>query len=51
MPFHLVKCVGMKNSYYVSDDKGRYYSSFPLTLAKAKKQLIALNIVYAMEGV
>lgn len=44
MPYHLVKCVGMKNAYYVSDDKGRYFSSEPLTLSKAKKQLIALNI-------
>jgi hypothetical protein len=44
MPYHIVKCVGMKNGYYVSDNTGKYYSKNPITLEKAKKQLIALNI-------
>ena len=50
MPYHIVKCVGMKDRYYVSDKSGKYYSSKPLTLSMAKKQLIALNIALAREA-
>jgi len=50
MPYHLVKVVGEKDAYYVKDSKGKYYSTKPLTLEQAKKQMVALNIALSKEG-
>ena len=42
MPYKVVK---VKGGYKVQNlDSGRYFSTYPLTLVKAKKQLIALLI-------
>jgi hypothetical protein len=35
--------------WVVSADTGKHHSKDPMPLAKAKKQLIALNIAYARE--
>lgn len=41
MPYHIKSD---KSGYYVVDYKGRKYSSYPLSLDKAKKQLYMLNV-------
>ena len=48
MPYTLKKAPGT-NLYWVTTDNGRHLSELPIPLAKAKKQLIAVNIAYAKE--
>ena len=49
MPYHLKKKPGT-NLYWVATADGRHLSHAPIPLARAKKQLIAVNIAYAAEG-
>ena len=42
MPYRIVQVD--KNKYYVVDIKGNRYSIDPISLSKAKRQLIALHI-------
>jgi hypothetical protein len=42
MPYQIVRVD--KNKYYVVDIKGNRYSIAPMSLSKAKRQLIALHI-------
>ena len=48
MPYQIIESP-VPDRYYVVDNKGKYYSTTPLTLARAKKQLTALNISLARE--
>jgi hypothetical protein len=47
MPYHLESVPG--GYYVVKDDDGNWMSSYPLSLARAKAQLLALYWVMHME--
>jgi len=49
MPYKIKKAPG-KNLYYVQTADGRHMSNDPIPLARAKKQLIALNIALSKEN-
>ena len=48
MPYHLKKKPGT-NLYWVAGESGNHLSHAPMSLERAKKQLIAANISYARE--
>jgi hypothetical protein len=50
MPIHIRKVYGAHPGYKLSDGLGHRFSKKPMTLARAKKQLQAINISKAIHG-
>lgn len=48
MPYKLRKAPG-RELYWVVGEDGKHHSKDPITMARAKKQLIALNIAHAVK--